>query len=119
MLERLPQARRRAGVPTSWTVRSCCSAFGRDARSDEHLDDLPYAPPGRLHFVIDNAGTEEGAALSYATPPPNSSTPAPLANSNTYFGSEPMPQLVTNNVYDVNLYDDACEMPFKAGSFST
>lgn len=79
----------------------------------------PYAPPGRLHFVIDNASTEEGTALSYATPPPGSSTPAPLANSDTYFGSEPMPQLVTNNVYDVYLYDDACEAPFKAGSFST
>lgn len=79
----------------------------------------PYAPPGKLHFVIDNAGTEEGTALTYAPPPPGSATPAPVANSNTYFGSEPMPPLVSNNVYDVYLYDDACEVPFKAGSFST
>jgi len=79
----------------------------------------PYAPPGKLHVVVDNASTVEGTTLAYATPPPGSATPAPLANSNTYFGSSPLPTLTTNNKYDVYLYDDACEQPFLAGSFST
>ncbi len=76
------------------------------------------APPGKLHFVIDKIATEEGTTLTAATPPPNSATPAPVPG-NTYIGAEPMPPLSVNNTYDVYLYDDACEQPFLAGSFST
>jgi hypothetical protein len=76
------------------------------------------APPGKLHFVIDKIATEEGTTLAAASPPPNSATPAPVPG-NTYIGAEPMPSLAPSTTYDVYLYDDACEQPFLAGSFST
>lgn len=85
----------------------------------------PYAPPGRLHFVMrgPSLGADDtpvrGSSLTYATPPPGSSTPAPPPNTNTYYGVSAMPALTAGYTYDVYLYDDACEAPFLAGSFST
>lgn len=77
-------------------------------------------PPGRLHFVVGTTlkATIEGTALSAATPPPGSATPAPVPGD-MLSGSEPMPHLLPGGTYSVYLYDDACEEPFLAGTFTT
>ncbi|HKU68110.1 MAG TPA: hypothetical protein VJP85_10065 [Candidatus Baltobacteraceae bacterium] len=82
----------------------------------------PFEPGLHAHVVVDNAATVDPlATLSPATPPPNAVTPSPAPPSNYSVGYErgTMPQLAPGHTYALYVYDDTCESPWNAGSFST
>lgn len=80
----------------------------------------PFTPVLHAHFVATNQQTiDPHDALSPATPPPGASTPAPPPNDNTGVESAAMPALNPGWTYTVYLWDDTCEAPWNAGTFST
>ena len=74
-----------------------------------------------IHAAVGAHSAAEGGQLQSATPPPGAATPTPPPIPNTTFStwSGAPPPLQAGMTYTVYLYDDACEVPYQAGSFST
>jgi hypothetical protein len=82
----------------------------------------PFEPSLHAHFVVNDRTTiDPEATLAPATPPP--AIPVDLATAppgdSVGFESGAMPQLLPGVTYTLYVYSDACQVPWKAGSFST
>ncbi len=82
----------------------------------------PFQPALRAHFVVNNAATiDPQATLTPATPAPGTMlpVPSPPPTDSVAFESGTMPQLAPGQTYTLYVYSDSCEVPWKAGTFST
>ncbi len=76
---------------------------------------------GRLHLTVGSHGTLEGGPLVAATLPPGTllPTPIPLPDTSDTIVSATVPTLLPGQQYRTQLYNDTCQSPIIAGSFST
>lgn len=80
-----------------------------------------FVATARIHLVIGGTQTLEGtSALVLATPPGGAPTPAPLPPGlYEYVEAGTIPTLPVGTIMQALLYDDTCQAPTAAGSFST
>jgi hypothetical protein len=76
---------------------------------------------GNLHFAVGAHGTLEGGPLVAATLPPGTvlPTPIPLPDATDVIVSVNTPELTAGQTYQTQLYNDFCQAPVVAGTFST
>lgn len=81
----------------------------------------PSFPTIHAHFVVNGTTTiDPPSPLAVATAPPNAVFPTPLPGPfASGIESGAMPQLAAGDKYTLYIYDDTCEIPWNAGSFST
>lgn len=78
-------------------------------------------PSGNLHLIVGAQNTLEGGSLVPATVPPGTAlpTPIPLPNATSIIVSATLPALTAGQKYQTELYNDPCQFPVLAGTFST
>jgi len=76
---------------------------------------------GSLHVAVGAHGTLEGGPLVAASPPPGTvlPTPIPLPDATDIVVSATVPMLAAGQTYQTQLYNDTCQAPVVAGTFST
>ncbi len=80
----------------------------------------PFEPALHAHFVVNNTSTvDPQPSLSPAVPPPGAATPNPAPTGAVGYEMGIMPQLSAATTYTVYVYDDSCQYPWNAGSFTT
>ncbi len=79
-----------------------------------------FIATANIHLVLGGTQTMEGTTpLVQATPPGGAPTPVPLPGLYEYLEAGTIPTLPTNTTVKALLYDDTCQAPTTAGSFST
>ena len=76
---------------------------------------------GSLHVAVGAHGTLEGGPLVAASPPPGTVVPTaiPLPDATDIVVSATVPMLAAGQTYQAQLYNDTCQAPVVAGTFST
>ncbi|HEY0395965.1 MAG TPA: hypothetical protein VGD01_15805 [Candidatus Elarobacter sp.] len=73
----------------------------------------------KLHLIVGTNGTLEGGTLVVAPPPPGAASPTPPSSGVVTYMRATVPSLQPSTTYATQLYDDTCQLPILAGSFST